>query len=133
MIELNLNLLTIACHTFIAVLIAWALLSDVALSLPKWQRLLISSGAAVLCAQTAVTISGFGGTIAAASNWAAYLKDLSIGVFALGPVAMLLDGGVYLSSALRAHHRHRVHVQTLRNNRLPAFRTPTVFVFFDPL
>ena len=91
MIELNLNLLTIG-HTFIAVLIAWALLSDVALSLPKWQRLLISSGAAVLCAQTAVTISGFGGTIAAASNWAAYLKDLSIGVFALGPVAMLLDG-----------------------------------------
>lgn len=113
MIELNPSLLVAAIQMFIAALMACALLSDAALSLPKWQRLLMSTGAAALCAQAAVIISGFDGLGANVSNGTTYLKDLSIGVLALAPVAMLLDG-------------RRIPIEHTSHTSPPSGRRPSV-------
>ena len=92
MIEVNLSLLTISSQMFVTGLIVWALMSNTALSLPKWQRFLMSISAAILCAQTALMISALGEQGLNASNWTAFVKDLSIAVLALLPLVVLFDG-----------------------------------------
>lgn len=113
MIELNLNLLVTTSQTFIAALMVWALLSEAALSLPKWQRLLMSTGAAALFAQAAVIVSTSGGFGVGVADGTTYLKDLSIGVLALVPVAMLLD-------------RRRIPIAHTSRTSLPSDRHPNV-------
>ena len=92
MIEFNLSLLVIASETAIAVLIALALLNEVALGLPKWHRLLMSTGVVALFVHAAVAISALGVRDHVLSNWAGHAKDLSIGALALAPILMLLAG-----------------------------------------
>jgi len=89
--DFNLSLLVICSETLVAVFITVALYSDAALCLPKWHRLLMSTGAAALFAQTALTISGFGGYNSSMSDWMVHAKDLSISALALAPVVMLMN------------------------------------------
>jgi len=93
MIQLNPSLLVIASETVIAVLITLVLLSEAALGLPKWHRLLMSTGVVALFVHAVVVISTLGGYNFVLSAWAGHAKDLTIGALALAPILMSLVGG----------------------------------------
>ena len=52
----------------------------------------MSVSAVIPCAQTALMIFALGEHGSNASNWTAFVNDLSIAVLALLPLAMLFDG-----------------------------------------